>query len=67
MSCLSPKARILPSRMLVMFQHVFFSVWPSERTVHRRICRMWSTSSDDCTGRFGTALTCLASRMEVMA
>src|SRR5690349_15191376 len=66
MSCLSPKARMLLSRMLVMFQHFFFSVWPSSRTVHRRMCRMCYTSFGDCIDRSGTSLTWLVSWLEVM-
>ena len=68
MSSLSVNARMVESRMLVMFQHFFFfCTSPLGRTVHRSTSRMCFTSVGDWIGMCGTALTCPTSCWWMMA
>src|SRR5690348_9144447 len=66
MSSLYPKARVLASRLLVMFQRFLFCVLPSGRMVHCSVCRMSFTSVGVCVGRFGTALIWAVSWSDVI-
>ena len=62
MSWLYPKARMLASRWLVMFQHFFLRVTPSLSTVHLSALRMCVIIFGFCTGRSGTtSLICFTS------
>lgn len=67
MSCLYPKARMLASRRLVMFQHFFIRVSPSWSTVPFSAFRMYVIIFGFCSGRSGTALTCFTSCSAVIA